>query len=193
MPDLVAACLDGGATFLQIRAKTTSSTSLLRMVDAVLARAEAFGALVVVNDRADVARLAGARAVHIGQDDLPPAAVRLVAGPNTFVGLSTHTDIQVQAALTEPVNYLAIGPVFGTATKATGYDAVGLDMVRHAAGSARAVDLPVVAIGGITLQRAPEVITAGATAVAVIGDLLSTGDPAGRVRAFLTALSPSRS
>ena len=87
----------------------------------------------MVNDRADIARLAGADGVHVGQDDLSPAAARSIIGPAAIVGLSTHTEAQIDAALAQPVTYIAVGPMFGTATKATGYVAVGLDRVRYAA------------------------------------------------------------
>ena len=147
-----------------------------------------------MNDRADLARLAGAAGVHVGQEDLPPAAVRAIVGREAIVGLSTHTLDQVRTAMGEPVDYLAVGPVFGTATKETGYAAVHLDMVRDAARAAGEVGAhdaarPIVAIGGITLERARAVIEAGATTVAVISDLLATGDPEGRVRAYLEALA----
>lgn len=190
--DLASAFLQGGARFLQIRAKHQSSRWLLETAVAVLRRAESAGGLVVVNDRADVARLAGAGGVHIGQDDLDPQAVRGIVGPATIVGLSTHTAVQIDAALSLPVstlNYLAMGPVFTTTTKATGYDAVNLDRVREAAAKARARGLPLVAIGGITLERAADVLEAGAQSVAVITDLLSTGDPEARVRAYLDRVS----
>jgi len=144
---------------------------------------------LIVNDRADIARLAGAAGVHVGQDDLPPDAARRIVGRERIVGLSTHTTAQVDAAVREPVNYIAIGPVFGTASKATGYDAVGLAMVQQAAARAHARGLQVVAIGGITLDRAEEVVRAGADAVAVISDLLRTGDPRARVREYLDRLA----
>jgi thiamine-phosphate pyrophosphorylase len=131
--------------------------------------------------------MSGAAGVHLGQDDLSPAAARQLLGPRAIVGYSTHTIDQVDKAMLEPASYIAIGPVFGTTTKETGYDAVGLALVY--AASARAKGLPVVAIGGITLQRAPSVIAAGASAVAVISDLLITNDPQGRVRAYLQALA----
>ena len=115
-----------------------------------------------------------------------PAARRLL-GASAVVGLSTHTPEQIAAAAAEPISYLAIGPVFGTQTKAIGYDAVGLERVRLAVTGAHG--RPVVAIGGITLERAPSVIEAGASAVAVIGDLLATGNPEARVRQYLDRLS----
>ena len=111
--------------------------------------------------------------MHVGQDDLVAGGRAVARRRRTpIVGLSTHTVEQIDAALDEPVSYVAIGPVFGTATKATGYDAVGLERVRDAARAPRARRLPLVAIGGITLENAPSVLDAGATSVAVIGDLL---------------------
>jgi len=187
--DLASACLAGGASLLQVRAKDASSGWLLDTAALIVERAHAAGARVVVNDRADIARLAGADGVHLGQEDLGPKAARSIVGDTALVGLSTHTLDQIDAALAQPVSYLAIGPVFTTATKATGYQAVGLDRVREAAARARTRQLPVVAIGGITLESAPGVIQAGAASVAVIGDLLSGGDPERRVRSYLERLS----
>jgi thiamine-phosphate pyrophosphorylase len=184
-----AACLDGGARLLQIRAKHVGSRELLDVCAQVVERADAYKATVVVNDRADVAAVAGAGGVHLGQDDLPPSAVRHLLAPTAMVGLSTHTPAQIDAALLEPVTYLAVGPVFGTSTKDTGYASVGRGRVRLAARAAATRGVPLVAIGGITLGRAPEVIAAGAASVAVITDLLATGDPAARVRAYLDALA----
>jgi thiamine-phosphate pyrophosphorylase len=142
---------------------------------------------VIVNDRADLAALARAAGVHVGQDDLAPAAARELVGASAIVGLSTHTPGQIEGALTQPITYVAIGPVFGTSTKDTGYTAVGLDMVKTAARLARG--LPVVAIGGITLETAPAVLEAGAACVAVIGDLVAGGDPRGQVAAYIRALT----
>jgi thiamine-phosphate pyrophosphorylase len=142
-----------------------------------------------VNDRADIARIADASGVHVGQDDMTPADVRAVAGEQAIVGLSTHTPEQVQDAVRQPVSYVAIGPVFTTSTKDTGYDAVGLERLRTAATIAGAAGLPVVAIGGITLERAADVAAAGAQSVAVIGDLLLGSDPRQRVRDYLRLFS----
>jgi thiamine-phosphate pyrophosphorylase len=183
--DYAAACLEGGAELLQLRLKTASSRTFLDTARTVVELARPGAATVIVNDRADVALFAGAAGVHVGQDDLTPADVRTTLGPEAIVGLSTHTIPQVEAALALPVSYIAIGPIFGTATKATGYEAVGLALVREAAARARERRIPVVAIGGITLDNAVSVLEAGADSVAVISDLLSTSDPAGRSRAFL--------
>jgi thiamine-phosphate pyrophosphorylase len=189
MADLAAACLTGGARFLQLRAKTLSGAEFLDMASAVVALAHGAGAAVIVNDRADIAMLAGADGVHVGQDDLPSRFVRRVTGDAVIVGLSTHTLEQVDLALEDPISYLAIGPVFGTATKATGYEPIGLDRVAHAARRVAARGLPLVAIGGITLDNAQAVIEAGAASVAVISDLLAGNDPEARVRAYTERLS----
>jgi thiamine-phosphate pyrophosphorylase len=183
--DLARAFLDGGARFLQLRAKQLAGAVFLDTASAIVELAGASGAIVIVNDRADIARLAGAAGVHIGQEDLAPRDVRTVVGDDAMVGLSTHTVEQLERALDEPVNYVAIGPVFGTVTKHTGYEAIGLGRVADASRRAAARGLPLVAIGGITLERAASVIEAGAASVAVIGGLLVTGDPERQTRDFL--------
>src|SRR5947208_7187900 len=128
--DLAAACLAGGARLLQIRAKDAPSGRLLETSTAIVEQARLAGALTIVNDRADVARLAGAEGVHVGQDDLSPAAVRGLVGPDAIVGLSAHTSEQIDKALREPISYLEIGPIFATSTNASGYDPVGLTAVK---------------------------------------------------------------
>ena len=186
--ELARAFLDGGARLLQLRAKDLPSGAFLDLSDAVVALADEYEARIVVNDRVDVARLSGAAGVHVGQDDLSPAAARAQLGPAAIIGFSTHTVAQVEAALAEPISYVAVGPVFGTATKDTGYSAVGLDLVSAAARLAGAI--PVVAIGGVKLENVRAAIDAGASSVAVISDLL-VGDPAERVKAFLRILDYS--
>ena len=180
--DLARAFLDGGARLLQVRAKRLASGPLLDLCDASVRLAAEYQAAVIVNDRVDLARLSGAAGVHLGQDDLPPAAARAQLGPAAIVGYSTHDAAQAAAASAMPVTYIAVGPVFGTATKDTGYAPVGLDMVRAAVRLAQGI--PVVAIGGITLSSAPSVWQAGAAAVAIIGDLLAEDDPAARVASY---------
>jgi thiamine-phosphate pyrophosphorylase len=185
---VLAAFLAGGATFIQLRDKTAATGAALALADAVVARAHAAGARVIVNDRADLARLSGADGVHVGQDDLPVEDVRRIVGPDAIVGLSTHDEAQIEAAALTSATYIAVGPIYGTATKDTGYSARGLDLVRVAARTlgqrSGQAPRPVVAIGGITLERAPAVFAAGAASVAVISDLLRE-DPAAMVRAFL--------
>lgn len=188
MIDFASACLDGGARFLQLRAKQTTAAWLFDTATAIVKRAEAHGALVVLNDRADIAKAAGAGGVHVGQEDLDPQSVRAIVGPHAVVGLSTHTEEQFHGALAQPVDYVAVGPVFGTKTKATGYEAIGLDTVRKAATTIASRNIPLVAIGGITLDHARDVIEAGARSVAVITDLVATRDPAARVHEYLQLL-----
>jgi thiamine-phosphate pyrophosphorylase len=186
LADLAQAFLDGGAPLIQVRAKQLPSDAFLQLCDLVVELAQPYGASVIVNDRADLARLSGASGVHVGQEDLAPAAARALIGTHKLLGYSTHTVPQIEAAVVEPVDYIAVGPIFGTRTKATGYEAVGLELVEHAAR--RAQRRPIVAIGGITLETAPAVIAAGATGVAVITDLLAGGDPSAQVAAYLRRL-----
>ena len=183
---LARAYLAGGARLLQVRGDEVSSAGLLDLCDVVVQDGHASGAAIIVNDRADIALLSGADGVHVGQDDLPIRAARRLLGRGALVGISTHTPEQIEAALLEPISYIAVGPIFTTRTKATGETEVGLELVRRAAK--RAGGRPVVAIGGITLARAAAVIEAGASTVAVIADLLAGGPPDARVRAYVAAL-----
>lgn len=179
--ELARALLDSGVRFLQVRAKLLASDALLALADTVVQTAQPYAAVVIVNDRADVAHLAGAHGVHVGQDDLDPSEARAIVGDSALVGLSTHTAAQIADAAGKPISYLAVGPVFDTRTKETGYEAVGLDLVRVAARTGR----PVVAIGGVTLERSAEVFAAGATSIAVISDLFTGGQPAARAARWL--------
>jgi thiamine-phosphate pyrophosphorylase len=180
--------LDAGVRLIQLRAKTMASGAMLALAETSVERTRAAGATFVVNDRADIAKLAGADGVHLGQDDLSPTEVRRVLlQPPAIVGLSTHNDTQARDACAQPISYLAIGPVFATTSKTRPDPVVGLDGVRMAVACATPHALPVVAIGGITLERAPAVIAAGASSVAVISDLLAD-DLSARARAFVDAL-----
>jgi thiamine-phosphate pyrophosphorylase len=181
---------EGGATLVQLRAKHTASGPLLELATALVALGQSYGAQVIVNDRVDVAVLARAAGAHVGQEDLAPADARAQLGPDAILGVSTHDASQVARALQEPASYIAVGPIFGTRTKDTGYAAVGLDLVRAARRLGPTV--PIVAIGGITLDSAASVLEAGATAVAVIGDLLATGDPRARVEQYVRKLESHR-
>jgi thiamine-phosphate pyrophosphorylase len=185
--DVTQALLAAGTGLLQLRVKTWGSGAFLDLARSMAAAAKRASARLIVNDRADIAMIADADGVHVGQEDLPPASARQLLGTGGIVGVSTHTPAQIASAVTEPISYLAIGPVFDTGTKDTGYEPIGLDAVRRASATARRASLPLVAIGGITLARAPEVIEAGADSVAIITDLL-VGDPESRARAFISAL-----
>src|SRR4029079_11083493 len=127
------------------------------------------GVLFVVNDRADLAAITGA-ALHLGQDDLTPSSARRVVGLATLIGFSTHNERQLRAAAAEPANYLALGPIFGTASKQNPDPVVGIDELRRLRPL---TDRPLVAIGGITRGNVRSVLAAGADAVAIIGDLFS--------------------
>jgi thiamine-phosphate pyrophosphorylase len=175
---------------VQLRAKQLASGPLLDLASSLVSRGRPYGAQLIVNDRVDVAAIAHAAGAHVGQDDLAPAHARAQLGADAIVGVSTHDERQFALALQEPVTYVAVGPVFGTRSKDTGYAPVGLDLVR--AARRLGPSMPVVAIGGITLDTAPAVLAAGATAVAVIGDLLATGDPRARVAQFVGALAKAR-
>ncbi len=182
--DLGDAFLAGGARVLQLREKEASSGEFLPRADILVQRANKANALLIINDRADIARLSGAAGVHVGQEDLRVADVRRLLPEPAIVGLSTHDGRQVEDAIEQQPTYIAVGPIFGTSTKDTGYSARGLDLVRSAAGRGR----PVVAIGGLTLDNMLDAVRAGASGVAVISDLL-TGDPEARTRDFIARLA----
>jgi thiamine-phosphate pyrophosphorylase len=180
---LAEAYLRGGARILQLRVKQAPDQDFLLLADRLRAITTEAEALLIINDRVDIALMARADGVHVGQEDLPPESVRHLMGPGAVIGVSTHDRRQADEALRTTASYIAVGPVFGTETKDTGYGPRGLELVRYAANRGK----PVVAIGGITIDRAPSVVRAGASSVAVITDLLA-GDPEERVRSFIAAL-----
>jgi len=187
VPVVVAALAACGVRLLQVRAKAATDRRLFDLAREAVAAAHAHGALLLVNDRADVARLAGADGVHVGQDDLAPADVRAVVGPDAIVGLSTHTLEQLRRAEAEPVDYVALGPIFATRSKQDPDAVVGLDGL----AAARAIATrPLVAIGGLSRANAAAVAAAGAQGLAVISDLLRADDLAAAVREFEAALRP---
>lgn len=185
--------LAGGATILQLRWKDAPTGELVRVARELVGRAEARGAHLLVDDRADVAMAASAHGVHLGQDDIPVDDARRLLGAERIIGLSTHTLEQADAAAALDVDYLGFGPIFATETKATGYEPRGLAMLSAVRSR---IALPVVAIGGIRLSSAPGVLAAGADAVAMISELAGATDPETAVRRAITALrsaAPKRS
>ena len=178
-----AACA-GGARAVQLRAKRASDAQALALGRAIHALTRAAGAVFVMNDRVDLALACGADAVHLGQDDLPPADARRIA-PSLAIGRSTHDGAQLARALAERVDYVAYGPLFGTASKDTGYAARGLAALREIA--ARCVPLPLVAIGGIDAAHCAPVRAAGASGFAVISAVADALDPLAAVRALVAA------
>jgi len=177
---LAEALFDGGARLVQVRNKKAGAREFLSQVERILSFAPSDGR-VIVNDRVDVALLAGAAGVHLGQTDLPPAAARQILGPGRIIGFSTHNLEQAVEADNLPVDYIAVGPVFATSTKDNPDPVVGVEKL---AIICRAVKKPVVAIGGITLDNAKAALSAGAASVAVIRDLVAHEDVAQRTRMF---------
>jgi thiamine-phosphate pyrophosphorylase len=161
------AVLDAGARILQYRNKSFFSRQAFEDASRIAELCRQAGALFVVNDRADVAMLLGA-AVHLGQDDLAPADARRIMPQPSIIGFSTHNERQLRAGDGEPVDYLAIGPIFATGSKQNPDPVIGLDRLR---ALRPLTQKPLVAIGGITRELASQVFQAGADSVAVIGDL----------------------
>ena len=184
---LAGAYLDGGAKLLQLRCANVTTGQYVVWARDIVSRAARYEANVIINDRADIARLSGAIGVHVGQDDLSVKQIQCIAGEAAAVGVSTHNVLQLDVAVRAGVSYVAVGPVYGTGTKTTGYSPLSLEYVRTAAK--RCSGVPIVGIGGVTLDRAAEVIEAGAQSVAVISDLLVGGDPTQRTRAYLERLA----
>jgi thiamine-phosphate pyrophosphorylase len=188
--DVLEAWLDAGIRLVQLRAKSLASGEMLELADRMQERVIAAGARLVVNDRADIAQMSGAAGVHLGQDDLAPRDIREVVGPGAVVGLSTHNESQIEAALAQPVSYVAIGPVFETMSKGRPADTpVDLIGVKQAAIRTAVARVPLVAIGGITLAEARRILDAGASSIAVISDLLAGGDLSRRARAFIQSVA----
>jgi thiamine-phosphate pyrophosphorylase len=171
-----------GVELIQLRAKNLSARRFDELSAALVSRLASYSVRVIVNDRPDIAAIAGAQGVHVGQEDLPVADARKICPPPQWVGVSTHNLEQLRAADLTSADYIAVGPVFPTATKENPDPVVGLDFLRAARKITRK---PLVAIGGITVQSASDVFRAGADSVAVISDLATAPDPAQRARDYL--------
>lgn len=185
-PDaFLRAALRGGVDIVQLRAKTSSDEEILQTAARYRRLCAETGALLILNDRPDLAREADADGVHVGQDDEPVSAARAVIGPERLLGLSTHSAEQVAAAGRAGVDYIGVGPVQATPTK-PGRPAVGLGLVRHAAASA---SVPFFAIGGISRTNLAAVHDAGARRVAVVRALTEAGNPEAAARELRAGLS----
>ncbi len=169
---------------LQLRAKSAGAADLAALARAVLPAARAAGVPLCVNDRLDVALAVGADAVHLGQDDLPLGEAREIARGRLLIGISTHNPMQARAAIAGGADYIGFGPIFATTTKANPDPVVGIDGLRQVAVHAA---VPVVAIGGITLERVADIAAVGAAAAAVIGAVEMAADPVGAGRAINAA------
>jgi thiamine-phosphate pyrophosphorylase len=171
---IVQAALEGGATAIQLRKKTMPKREQYAIALALRRLTLLHDALFIVNDHADLAIAADADGVHLGQDDLAPEVVRGLPGfEGRLVGRSTHSLAQAQIAAQEGADYVAVGPIFATPTKA-GREAVGTDLLARVAA---VIDRPLVAVGGIDLQNAPAVLDAGARAIAVVRAVYDAADP----------------
>lgn len=165
---------DGGAALVQLREKDAPSGEFLREASDTMRAVRTLGVKIIINDRVDIAMAVGAAGVHLGQDDLPPAAARRLLGDAAIIGFSTHNLAQAASAVLLPVDYIAMGPIFSTVTKPDTEPVVGLDELR--AVRTRIGSFPLVAIGGINAGNIREVLAAGADSAAVIGALLARPD-----------------
>jgi len=179
---LLRAALTGGVDVVQLRDKELDDCSLLGAATTFRRLCDEHGALFLVNDRPDLAVTAGADGVHVGQDDMPVEGARRVVGPDRLVGLSAHTPEEIDEAA--GADYIGVGPVHVTPTK-PGRPATGPSLVEHAARYAR---VPFFAIGGIDTGNVGEVVSAGATRIAVVRAIVEAGDPEAAARRLRTAL-----
>jgi thiamine-phosphate pyrophosphorylase len=186
LEELLAAALAGGVDMVQLRDKAASDAELMRAAAIFRRACDEHDALFWLNDRPDLAVACAADGVHVGQEDLSPAAARRLAGQRVLIGLSTHSSSQLDAALAAAgADQLSVGPVWETPTK-EGRPAAGLDYVRYAAGVAR--DRPWFAIGGIDLDNVREVIEAGASRIVVVRAIRDAPDPHAAATALRAAL-----
>jgi len=172
--DLVRAALRGGATVVQLRMKHGSTREMLALGQELREVTRLAGVPLIVNDRLDVALALEAEGVHLGQEDLPARLARPLIGPNRLLGVSVETVEQAEQAWRDGADYLGVGDLFGTPSKPDAGPPIGLEALR---AIARAVPLPIVGIGGVTLENAGAVIDAGAAGVAVISAVIGAADP----------------
>lgn len=166
--------LKGGASVIQLRAKGLGGRETLKAAREIKGLASSYGAVFIVNDRVDIALLSGADGVHLGQDDIPPLEARKALGPDAVIGLSTHNADEAKEALSLGADYVSFGPVFATSTKKDAEAPKGLSALKEARG---ATPLPIVAIGGITEENMGQVLASGASAIAMISEVLLSDDP----------------
>jgi thiamine-phosphate pyrophosphorylase len=171
----------GGATLVQLREKEAAPRDFYEAATEAMKVARRLGVRIIINDRVDIALAVNADGVHLGQDDLPAERARALLGPDKLIGFSTHSLKQALEADLTPVDYLALGPIFQTTTKENPDPVLGPEALGEIK---RRVSKPLVAIGGITLDRAASVFEAGADSLAIISDLYAAGRIPERVRAF---------
>jgi thiamine-phosphate pyrophosphorylase len=185
--DVVRAALRGGAPAIQLRMKDAPAREMAAVARALLAETRPAGALLFVNDRVDVAMAVGADGAHVGQDDVPASAARRIAPPGFLVGVSAETAELARQAQAGGADYVGVGPVYATGSKADAGDTVGVQRIAEVAAAVR---IPIVGIGGITAANAPAAIRAGAAGVAVISAVMRADDPEAATRALLQHFPP---
>jgi thiamine-phosphate diphosphorylase len=185
---LLEAVLAGGCRLVQLRDKRTPLADLLPLARALAERCRRAGAVLIVNDRADLALAADAGGLHVGQDDLPASAARPLLRPGMILGVSTHDREQARRAVADGADYVAVGSIFPTGTKA-GFQLVGPELVRKLRPE---IPVPLVGIGGITAENAALVIAAGADGVAVISAVCAAADPEAATRRLMAQLRSAR-
>ena len=178
----------GKAPLVQWRFKGLTDNAALAGARELRAATRDLGVILIINDRPDIARLVEADGVHLGQEDLDPEDARALM-PGALIGVSTHSRAQFETALTRPVDYIAVGPVFETASKANPDPVVGLEFVTWAR---QQTTKPIVAIGGITGANAAALAQAGARGLAVISELMKAAHPQEAAAAFVAAIRPER-
>ena len=178
-PEGVSEAIAGGVDVVQMRDKGSADDVLLEKIEAVKAITDAAGVPLIINDRPDLCARVDAAGVHLGQEDMSIAEARRIVGPGRTIGISTHSLDQSLAAVDLDVDYVAIGPVYATPSKDTPVAPLGLELLAEVVAR---VDLPVVAIGGITRENIDDVMKTGVGCVAVIGGILGGGDPRGNAR-----------
>ena len=189
LEEVLARALEGGVRAIQLREKDRDAVEVCRLGERLLARTRAAGAALIVNDRIDVAMAVGADGVHLTRKSLPPNEARVLVGPQMLLGISCHSLGDVTEAVDGGVDFLVLGPIYATASKAPYGPPLTPEIVRRARAFC---PLPILAIGGIGPERVPEVMAAGADGVAAISAVLAAPDPTLATRELLEAVAHAR-
>ena len=187
--DIVGIALQAGAPAIQLRDKSATARDLLAQAESLRALTRTHDALLFINDRLDVALAARADGVHLGPDDIPLAAARAAGDDDFLIGVSTDDPERARRAQTDGADYIGCGAVFGTRSKDVGGEAIGVGQLERVV---RAVDIPVIGIGGIDAHNVAQVAAAGAAGAAVIGAVMQAADIEAAVKALLSPFPPPR-
>lgn len=181
--DTVECALKGGVTMVQLRSKSLNDREQLNLAIRLRECCSRYGVPIIINDRLDIALASGSDGIHVGVDDLPPSEVRKLVGPEFIIGYSPETDVQIASSSTEGIDYLGVGPVFVTSTKADAGQALGL---KEFSRRCRLSPVPVVGIGGITVGNIGSIAPAGAAGSAIVSAILNAPDPQSAARELWT-------